>query len=469
VTYHHGSIREDEYGPVVLLNYDENTYEPDGTYTIGFTDGTDAIVSQDFIDQITQPDGSIRLPNPKRVSISKAHGVIPEDIDSMNGDPNTLISMAEKYGGSPLDYAEVIYMPDMELEDGTKMSYDDVNRIYYDRSADDDEGESDDDLSYNFSYSDLPVIGELSSALSNVPVLSALVPNNKPTRLSNQELFGVGENGGITFNPADLGNMALDMTAGSMPISLNKPFSWLYSISNGLEGATGVDPGQYDPFTDSSRLLASHYDDRGNLRYGSSSETEDRDNMLKFYSFLGNSLTPFTEDLAGEATSGPIKKALVELGVPGVELGSYPTIGQVLMNKGTEMFGEGIEEDFGNIVDELSQYGIEGAWANQLLDEDGNPVYDVSGREVRDYDTPWYDRLKNAADWADWLNAFSGGAIVESYLDPMFLSRLLSAGKNDVNRRRMNIGQYVDPEEQERRRVSDAYAAGFSNELERSY
>jgi hypothetical protein len=402
---------------------------------------------------------------------------LPEDLSSLN-DVGEITRIAEEIGGSPIiDNAGVLFIPDMVLPDGETMSYDDVNRIYRDRTAGDDDEEvdpqtgvakylSDDDISYDFSG-----IG-----------IGPLRVDNRPKRLNQQEMFTTNDDGSVSMDLSSIGNNAIDWTLGSLPISVPGMIPWIYAASNAKQSLSGMDPGTYDPTTDSYGLLAGGYDDDGNWTYGVTDENGERDDerteSMRWWNAAGNAAVPLTEMIVG-----PVGEQMIPLEKIFGELPQNPTVAQVIKNTLIGAAGEGIEEDLGNIFDELTQYGPSGMFANQKTDDYGNPIYDQSGHEVRDYDTWLGDRIENAFDPGELANSFAGGVVVDMLMDALlspindesFTRQIGPALKRDIARRQTGVRQFVTPEYDydpinDPRHVSDDYASlfdGVNRELER--
>lgn len=421
----------------------------DGTYTAEFSDGSSVDVSQEYLDSISNGDGSVTMRDSARVPVSQAKGKVPKNLDALN-DVDAILAAASESGGSPLDYADVIYIPDLILSDGTRMSLDDVQRLYYDQTPGNDANDLlDDDITYGFQGG---------------------IVNNKPRRLNKREMFERDESGRIRPDFSDVGNNAIDWTLGSLPISIGRMMPWLYAASNAIPSIVGADPGTYDTVGDSYGLIAGNYDKSGNISYGVSDAKGNRDNKLsdstRWWNTLGNAAVPLTEMLVG-----PVGEELIPVG-KGLErvfgkVPSNPTLAQLVRNELVGMAEEGIEEDLGNIFDELTQYGPAGLFTNQVTDANGNPLYDTAGHEVRDYGTTAEDRLANALDPSDLLNSFAGGAVVDALMQSIpFLGQAVPAARRDAARRKTGVQQYVDPDERERRRLSQSYLEGFNDQTD---
>lgn len=438
-TYHYGSI----VGPIKA--------QSDGTYRMDFSDGSSVDMSQEYIDSVIDPEtDTVSFPDPELVPIKRAKGQVPEDPGSLN-DVNAILEKAGERGESPVNYAHAAFIPNLVMPDGTKVSLNDAARLFDDTTAGDDPGnDRDNDIRYGFTPGLL--IGT----------------DNRPTRLKNQEIF----NEDMSPNFEDLGNNAWDWTFGSIPISLGKVTPWVYSLSNATSSLSGVDPSTYDPKTDTYNLIAGNYDKDGNIVYGVEDEKGARDERrsedLKTWNAAGNALVPFTEMIVGPVGEQIIPLEKIFGGVP-----SNPTTGQVLKNFLIGAAGEGVEEDLGNVFEDLTQHGWEGLFANQKKDKQGNPIYDQYSHEVRDYDTPLPDRLRNAVKADDLANSFAGGVAVDALMDALLtpvsdtsLRQILPAARRDIARHKTGVRQFVDPGEIEDRALSDSFLGNYSNEID---
>lgn len=460
-TYHYGGIATDEGGTRIFRNQD-------GTYDIEFTDGSVATVPQSYMDSVMADGGVIR--DSGRIPVSEARGKVPNNLSSLN-DMDKINAMVEEYGGSPLDYADVLYLPDLILSDGTRMTYSDVDRIYHDQTPENDaEDPYDNDIEYGFREGLLPVL--------NGSVLPGA--SNKPKRLMAQEMFG---DGGIDLS--DIGSNAWDWTFGSLPISIGSTIPWIYSASGATASLAGSDPGTYDVNDDSYSMIAGDYDKNGNMRYGVTDVDGNLDPRLsqstKLWNTAGNAAVPLTEMMVG-----PVGEQIVPLERIFGELPANPTVAQVIKNTLIGAAGEGVEEDLGNIFDEITQYGPAGMFSNQAVDGNGNPIYDTSGHEIRDYGTKLGDRFANAINANDLANSFAGGVTVDLLMDALlspfngksFTRQIGPAVRRDMARRKTGVNQYVEtererairealengeePPELEWQQVPDSYLAGFS-------
>lgn len=443
-TYHYGH----------LTNVDANE---DGTFSLGFSDGSSVDISRDYFDTVYDENtGSLTLPPGESIPASQAKGTLPKDMAALN-DVDSLVKLARQNGGSPMDYADVVFVPDLVLSDGTRLPFEDAQRLYFDQSPEDDaDNATDDDIRYGFQ--------------------NTLFFDNKPNRLMEQEPISISPNGGFEFSGNDMGNNALDWTLGSLPISIGRALPWLYSASKGSVSLTGADPSTYDPTSDSYRLIAGNYDKDGNMVYGVSNEKGERDDELseetKWWNAAGNTAVPFTEMIVG-----PVGEHIIPIeGLSDRVFGQIlrdefgnpinPTLGQFLRNEAVGAIGEGIEEDFGNVFEDWTQYGPRGMFANPIVDSDGNQVYDQAMHEARDYNTSLEDRLRNALDPTDLANAFYGGVSVDALMQSPFIPfKAVPALQRSRALRRTGVQQFVEPEQRERQELSRSYLEGF-NDLE---
>ena len=184
---------------------------------------------------------------------------------------------------------------------------------------------------------------------------------------------------------------------------------------------------------------------------------------------------PLTEELAGPLSGHSLVEKIPALSKFSGKLGELPKtagIGRLLGTAGLGAVGEGAEELVGNVFDELSGQGMS-AFGNpttpdgeRLLDDAGNPVRDADGNykfvdangepirlmsdEVghvyKDSSTPFPERLRNYLDPSDLVNAFAGGALVDTVMQgPGVLLRTPGAIRNTMGRRESGISEYEAP------------------------
>lgn len=426
MTYHYGYLSGvGDYG--------------DGTYALDFSDGTTVDIDSDFFDSISNGDGTVSMRDFAPVTRDTARGQFPE-----------------------VNYDTIYYgdHPNLVMPDGTELTYDEARSIYYDQEAGDNPDDPyDDGIGYDF---------------------TTLFPgiDNRPGRL-NSEIFG---DDGIDLST--LGNNVVDWTLGSVPISMtmlanpvtggmvnlsNMP--WLYSASNATSSISGVDPSTYDLQNDSYGLAFGDYDDNGNLRYGVTSPNGEIDDSLandaRFWNTLGNFSVPLTEEIVGPVGEEliPVRKML------GWQLPDNPLTSEVVKDFLVGMVEEGVEEDLGNIFDELTSYGPSGAFAQQAVDEEGRPMYDLTGHEIRNTSTSIPDRIRNFINPQDLANSFVGGALVDTamQMNPImpgnFWGNVAAANQAKRIRQELGIDRLVEPEEREHRELSDSYLSQFSDNV----
>ena len=376
------------------------------------------------------------------------------DGQTIDVDPEFIASAAQDDGTLNLDYRivrpGVKDIPDLVMPDGTRIPYADVERLYFDTDIEDSKSNpDDDDISYGFMPLGL----------------------NRPSRLMQQELFTSNPNDERAFenlrNVPIVGDIKkgfdplsiVDWTLGSIPISFSSSLwsPWVYSASNATTSITGADPATYNRDTDSYGLIAGYYDDDGNLHYGVTDQNGEidqrRSDSMRFWNALGNAAVPLTENIAGNVGSDPFKRLLTRTGLLEA-LPSNPTLNQVIKHSLIDAAGEGIEEIIGNIFDEFTTYGPEGMFANQAIDENGIPMYDVSNAEIRNYDTPLQDRFRNFADPAELGNAFAGGVGVSAAMsaipsrrfnpDGTIMRRIAEAAARDRARKMTGVAPFAD-------------------------
>jgi len=184
VHYHFGShpIENPE-------DWDDYYDEATGTYTVPFSDGTEAVMTEDYA------------------------------------------------YNHPLDDHPSYWLPNYVMDDGTSLPYGSVLDIIngrYDNDYDNDEG-----IRYNFS-SLLPMIPEN-------PVLFS----NRPSYLQEQPI-NVDENGNLDFSNivSNASDRVLDWTLGSAPIMIEQT-QWPASLANAMRETRGLSSSSYDPVTNS--------------------------------------------------------------------------------------------------------------------------------------------------------------------------------------------------------------------------
>lgn len=411
---------------------------PNGTYTFTFQDGTSVNAPQSYFDQVYDPEqGTITLPF-DRVWV-----------DDIKGDADITYDEPEK---RDLYNSDLVYYPDLVLSDGTRMTLDDVERLWLDQTPDDDKDmidpetgdviASDDDIRYHFGTmgdkvrdveSNVPVIGGL---LSSVPTPGKWIADhitNRPSRLGGQEIF---TDDSIVPDTSNISNNTLDWSLGSLPISMGTVLPWIYSASGAIQSFTGSDPNSYDPVTNSYGLTMGDWDDKGNLRYGSFSRDENGDlvrdddysNEVMYSNASGNLAVPFTEMLVG-----PVGEGLIPLKKLASKIPARSALGRLAIDETVGAGGEAVEEVLGNPFEEFTSYGPSGLYSSPVIDEEtGEPAHDMFGHEVRRRDEPIWWRSNNALDdTTNNLNAAAGGALVDigmqTFMPPFVKGRVLPA------------------------------------------
>lgn len=288
-----------------------------------------------------------------------------------------------------------MYLPDLVMSDGTRVDYMQASRFMGDRYAKGDE--RDEGISYDFGPFNI----------------------SRPMEYSEMEMFGDGDRIGMlttpTFNPGaitDIPSSVIDLTLGSAPIMI-PGFDWVYSTSSAIPAMSGIDPSSYDSTGNYySRFYASQIDPEGRIQYGVAPDpNSDIDpalsNELRLAATAGNFLVPLTEQLVGPVGEGflnvPVQTFTKGPLAPRSAAGRF-ALGAV---------EEGLEEIFGNAFEDWTANGLAGWYADPLLDENGEEMYDSAGRRYVDYDTPFLRRLGNyALDLPGNINAFLGGASI---------------------------------------------------------
>lgn len=443
-----------------------------GQIVMSFSDGTKVDVSQDYLDSMTDQNGFINLPANNRVPFSKINGDAEAIVKTIQENETQQLPIRDS---NDLYQADIIYYPQMEMPDGSFMDLADVERLLYDKtpendSSDDMYGLSDDDVSYRFGG-----LGPITS---------------RPSRLGGQEIF--------TDNGIDLSNAmndVVDWTLGSIPISAGNsvpfvkdslgnyvkspatwPLPWIYALSNAKQSMAGIDPNSYDPVQGTYGLIAGNYDEQGRPRYGvfdydpeteSWNRDEQRSDETKYWNTMGNMLVPLTEMLVG-----PVGESIIPLEKLVEKAPIKSALGKIAANALAGSAAEGVEEVLGNIFEDWTQYGTGGMFADKMIDENGDPITDLYGHEVRDYDTPVYKRGNNyLSDMQGNANAFAGGVGVSAL---MGLPGLAFGGMRDIGNaaatdlgrwraRSTGVRDFVDP-----RSIGDSVDEEYASLFKRS-
>lgn len=250
------------------------------------------------------------------------------------------------------DVDDVMYWaPDLEMDDGTVLSFDEVIEL-----ARDEDGRNE-NVDYDFGPAGL----------------------GKPKRLLGDFI----EDGGFNFSDAPA--KMWDLTASSVPY-----FGKMLSATRAIPDAE----------------LATHSIDPTSLNLdGEATGISDDMDLDKYLSAIGwNLAMPITEygvgRIGGKAPF--VKKGLQK------KFGNRAAVPIAEWGIGT--IGEGLEEIPGNFFEDAASYGMQEAYADPVLDEDGEVMRDSTGHEIRDENTPWYKRVQNFA--ADAPEAFIGGSLL---------------------------------------------------------
>lgn len=198
-----------------------------------------------------------------------------------------------------------------------------------------------------------------------------------------------------------------DLMLGSAPL-FTIPTSIMQGFSNAAIASGGVDPRQIDMEGESKR---SH----------EGGQTDDQ----YLGSIVGHAIQPATEQLMGRVG---ILKPFTRFVLPKLTERLGERAWMPLASHAAETLGEGVEEIFpGQPVEDLQQNGFQNLFANDVLDENGDVLYDRSGHAVKDSNTSFMDRLNN---WAQGMGEnFAGGAILGGILG-------LPSARNAIKRSR---------------------------------
>ncbi len=315
ITMQDGTSKEIRSRSMQILSQPEYIDDPDQTITVVFPDTGDVVEFEDEEDYLTN---------------LSSLGVEPTENDS--------------------EAIAWINLPDLELEDGTRIPYNDAVNI-------------------------LNGAGDRDYGWMNI---------NKPA----DKLDDFWRDGSINtnFNFEDLVPKMVDIAAGSAPYWISK-IAWPAAISNALASSHGIDSSTLESDGTARRLK------------------DDIDDDSYTASIIGSTIMPLTEYGLGRIGGGGTKWLMDKLMKWKGNRAGYPLLGHTL---GT--LGEGFEEVPANLVEDYRLNGFDQLYANPLLDEDGNEIVDDSGHVLRDEDTPFLDRWNNY--WGDALEAFTGGALL---------------------------------------------------------
>lgn len=238
---------------------------------------------------------------------------------------------------------------DLVMDDGQTLSYQEVSKIRSDDPSDDNRDGS---IGYDFGIANM----------------------GKPVRFLNPD------NGNIIDTVADYIPSNIDMIAGSIPylFPMRSGIPFIAAAGNAMMSTAGVDP-------------------RSITMDGVGLKSNTDNNTDYVTKALANLALAPQERIIGRFARGGLgqlsNKATESLAG---KIGSRAWM--PFVNWELDNVLEGIEEVAADPVETLSQYGWNGLYANDLIDENGNVVYDDSGRPVPDYDTSIPDRAMNALD-----------------------------------------------------------------------
>lgn len=429
---------------------------PDFTYyKIRYSDGSEIDVPKEEYDSWYDDQGESTDSFPGTyVSLDNASGTLPDDIDSLNS------FYRENYFDPERDTWQsypVRYTPDLVMSDGTRVTYPQFLEIYGDDKRSDKK--SGDFAGTNVAY-DYNMLNKPSVLMKN-----------------GGQLF----NEDMSLNWGDLLPGAIDMTLGSLPISVDK-FAWPLSVTQALsKSMSGLEANGYDPLTDSDMYISGQIDkDTGEF-------TPTANDVSRIAAMTGNALIPLTENIAGNVSGRSFIPALS---------GDIP-MNSTLRQLGKAWFlgnlGEGIEEIPGNVFDEATMYA-DRAYGMPIDPETGEPlmergdpllgflpgplvpVTDENGdykfvdeytgepiTEMRDSmnhvykdpNTSALDRFANFyTNYADLANALSGGFSVGGVMSLPNVLAVPQAIRNSNYRRATGLPQYIEPEEIDRKTIS---------------
>ena len=403
-------------GGYILDTNDENYQkwlDSHSVYRIDFSDGSSS--------EMPASDAMTALRNVDWVNYNDT-GLDIDPTGLTVGTPSTINDSYEEDGAEVGAY----FVPDMILSDGTRISYDVAQKIFDDKNPDDADK---DGISYDFQPSGLNPLkygapGAIVGAATGMG-LPLMATDSRPRRFLKPP---VDENGLHIFDTDFLNNVA-DWSANSATISV--PYlQWVNSVAQAMPYFSGVDGQSRD---ENGMYQSTGYDD-GNYK--------------KISSMVPVLAGPALENLAGNVGHETWLDKVIE---PLID-SKFPkgTPQNVLAHALFDMFGEGIEENFGDIVDELGTYGLD-AYANParylpydedvyVVDDDGKShkiksagedfygplplglkTYDEHNRELRDPDTPISDRVMNFLPHTpdqirEAANSFIGGAGVSGLM-----------------------------------------------------
>lgn len=388
----------DTFQSTIGREYDPNTMSVRGfvpktskKWRITMEDGSNIDIPIDAIEgKVMNQDGTIGL------LLSDGRTYDFSDVDSMNASVSAVIEDANE--GDVIGMWEPI---DMQMENGDTLSYDDVLNIMY------GEGDGNDKPEFDF--------GPL-----NIGKPSRYIEKDSENGITPTSIVD-------TFIPG-----SIDMMLGSSPyLTPGMIPGWLIGATNAmLEKDREVYP--------------------SSLRFDGTTQRLDNDmsNIDRLSSIGANLLMPATEGLFGRF-GGALFGKPIRKGLKKIENKVGRTSVQPWLEYAQPIVGEGFEEVLGNIPEEISNYGISGAFANANVDDDGEKKYTESGYEDRNNATGFLDRFKNFWSPEQAGEAFDAGSLMAFELSPLDFARSVMESKhihktNKADKQR-GYGRYVPP------------------------
>jgi len=309
------------------------------------------------------------------------------------------------------------WMPDFVTDDGVALTYPEVLALASDESAEDES----DGIAYDMN------IGGLGTPATLLP--------------------GLLEGGNVGAN-------FWDIAASSAPYFSN-PTAWLAAGSNAATALAGESPMEQD-------------------RYGVGRQIAESIRPDQYWMNVGvNAAMPFTERLAGGIVKGDglFKRPLLNPD-PFIKKRLGGTAAEPLALAASDIAGEGLEEAIGNVFEEASRNGLLGWYADDMLDENGKPVYDSTGHVVKDLSTSGWRRVGNYA--ADAPEAMAGGGLLGgAFRAPSIVRRDIpeTARRMVLNKNLKQAGlkpyREVEPDESAEFVLPESLAARYESEGDR--